>query len=80
VLLAGFDAAVTRDNIALALTLDGSDGAALAFAYRHAQVVERRERDGKLRLTLRISPQDRARFEQIFPKKVKFLQGIEANS
>jgi GTP-binding protein HflX len=77
-LLAGFEAAVTRGNIALALTLDGSDGEALAFAYRHAQVVERRERAGKIRLTLRIAPQERARFEQRFPKKTKLVEGIEA--
>ncbi|HEX2761296.1 MAG TPA: GTPase HflX, partial [Rhizomicrobium sp.] len=77
-LLAGFEAAVTRGNIALALTLDGSDGEALAFAYRHAQVTERRERAGKIRLTLRVAPQERARFEQRFPRKIKLIEGIEA--
>ena len=79
-LLVGFEDAVTRDNIALALTLDGSDGEALAFAYRHAQVIERREKAGKLRLTLRVSPQDRARFEQRFPKRIKLLEGVEADT
>jgi len=74
--LAGFETAVTRGNITLALTLDGSDGEALAFAYRHAQVVDRREKAGKLQLTLRITPQDRARFEQRFPKKTKLLEGV----
>ena len=74
--LAGFETAVTRGNITLALTLDGSDGEALAFAYRHAQVVDRREKAGKLQLTLRIAPQDRARFEKRFPKKTKLLEGV----
>ena len=79
-LLAGFETAVTRDNIALALTLDGSDGEALAFAYRHAQVIERRERAGKIRLTLRVSPQDRSRFEQRYQKKIKLIEGFDTKS
>jgi GTP-binding protein HflX len=77
-LLAGFEAAVTRDNIGLSLTLDSSDGEALAFVYRHAQVTERRERAGKIRVNLRIAPQERARFEQRFGRKMKLLEGIEA--
>jgi GTP-binding protein HflX len=79
-LLAGFEAAVTRGNIAVSLKLDAEDGEALAFAYRHAQVVERRERAGKIRLTLRIAPQDRARFEQRYQKKIQLLEDIEAKS
>jgi GTP-binding protein HflX len=77
-LLAGFEAAVTRDNMAASLNLDAQDGEALAFAYRHAQVVERRERAGKIRLTLRIPPQERARFEQRYQKKIKFLEAVQA--
>jgi len=80
VLLAGFEAAVTRGNIALALTLDGSDGESLAFAYRHAQVGELRERAGKIRLTLRIAPQERARFEQRYAKKIKLIEGVESET
>jgi GTP-binding protein HflX len=79
-LLAGFETSVTRGNIGLTLTLDASDGESLAFAYRHAQVAERRERGGKIRLTLRIAPQDRTRFEQRFPRKIKLLEGFVANS
>jgi GTP-binding protein HflX len=79
-LLAGFEAAVTRGNIAASLKLDAEDGEALAFAYRHAQVVERRERAGKIRLTLRIAPQERARFEQRYQKKIQLLEDIEAES
>ena len=69
-LLAGLEKAVTRDNITLTLKLDAADGSALAFAYRHAQVLERRMRAGKISLSLRIHPDDLGRFENRFPKKV----------
>jgi GTP-binding protein HflX len=77
-LLAGFEAAVTRDNIILTLKLDASDGSALAFAYRHAQVLERRDRGGKINLCLRIHPDDLGRFENRYPKKVVVEQGRTA--
>jgi GTP-binding protein HflX len=67
-LLAGFEAAVTRGNITLTLKLDAADGSDLAFAYRHAQVVERRDRAGKISLSLRIHPDDLGRFQNRFPK------------
>ena len=69
-LLARFEAAVTRDNIAFSLKIDAADGAALAFAYRHAQVLDRRERGGKISLSLRVHPDSLARFEARFPKKI----------
>jgi GTP-binding protein HflX len=74
-LLAGFERAVTRGNIALSLKLDAADGEGLAFAYRHAQVTGRRERAGHISLSLRISPQDRTRFEQRFGIKIKVEEG-----
>lgn len=76
-LLAAFESHVTRDNITLSLTLDAADGGALAFAYRHAQVLERRDRAGKISLSLRIHPDDLGRFESRFPKKIHIEQGIE---
>lgn len=75
-LLAGFEAAVTRGNITLSLKLDASDGGALAFAYRHAQVLDRRDRAGKISLSLRIHPDDLGRFESRFPKKITIEQGV----
>jgi len=75
-LLAGLAAAVTRGNIEASLKLDAADGEALAFAYRHAQVLDRRERSGKISLSLRISPQDRARFQNRFSKKIVFNEGV----
>jgi GTP-binding protein HflX len=76
-LLAAFEDGVTRDNIMLSLKLDASDGSALAFAYRHSQVLERRDRDGKIRLSVRIHPDDLGRFENRFPRKITIEQGIE---
>jgi GTP-binding protein HflX len=77
-LLAAFESAVTRDNITLTLKLDASDGGALAFAYRHAQVLERRDRGDKISLSLRIHPDDLGRFESRFPKKIVVKQGTPA--
>ena len=76
-LLAGFEDAVTHGNITLSLTLDASDGGALAFAYRHAQVLDRRDRAGKISLSLRIHPDDLGRFESRFPKKIMIKQGVD---
>ena len=73
-LLAGFETAVTRDNIILTLKLDASDGSALAFAYRHAQVLERRDRGGKITLCLRIHPDDLGRFENRYQNKIVIEQ------
>jgi len=68
--------AVTHDNIKLSLKLDAADGSALAWAYRHAQVLGRRERAGKITLNLRIHPDDLGRFENKFPKKITLEQAI----
>jgi len=74
-LLAAFEANVTRDNITLSLKLDASDGSALAFAYRHAQVLDRKDRGEKISLSLRIHPDDLSRFESRFPRKIVLDQG-----
>ena len=73
-LLDGFETAVTRGNITLTLKLDAADGSALAFAYRHAQVLERRDRAGKISLSLRIHPDDLGRFQHRFPEKLLIEQ------
>src|SRR5579872_538607 len=73
-LLGRFEAEVSHDNISLDLSLDASDGAGLAWAYRHAEVVKRRERAGRIALSLRISPQNSARFQNRFPGKIKISQ------
>ena len=79
-LLVGFEAMVTRGNITLTLKLDAADGGALAFVYRHGQVLDRRDRAGKISLSLRIHPDDLGRFESRFPKKIAVEQGVDALS
>jgi GTP-binding protein HflX len=74
-LLKAFEGTVTRDNITLTLKLDASDGGALAFAYRHAQVLDRRDSGSKIRLSVRIHPDDLGRFENRFEKKIVIEQG-----
>jgi GTP-binding protein HflX len=75
-LLSAFETGVTRDNITLSLKLDAADGSALAFAYRHSQVLERHDKAGKIILSVRIHPDDLGRFEGRFPKKVIIEQGV----
>jgi len=79
-LLAAFEARVTRGNITATLKLDAADGGALAFAYRHAQVLERKDRAGKISLSLRIHPDDLGRFESKFARKITIEQGIGGES
>ncbi|HKD47548.1 MAG TPA: GTPase HflX [Rhizomicrobium sp.] len=73
-LLGRFEADVTHDNICVELTLNASDGADLAWVYRHAEVLKRRERGHHIALSLRISPQDLVRFQDRFPGKITFSQ------
>ncbi len=75
-LLAAFETAVTRGNITLKLSLPAADGEALAFAYRHAQVLERRDRAGRIGLTLRVHPGDLGRFESRFAGNIQLEQGV----
>jgi GTP-binding protein HflX len=79
-LLARLESAVTRGNIKLSLDLDAADGEALAFAYRHGQVVERNDQEGGISLILRIQPDDLSRFESRFPGKIALIQGVPAES
>ena len=60
--------------------LHASDGAALAWVYRHAEVIQRQERNGNIRLKLRIRPQDAARIQNRFPGKAKLDQKTAADS
>ncbi|WP_338147794.1 GTPase HflX [Neoroseomonas terrae] len=45
------------------VTLPGSDGAGLAWLYQHGEVLAREDDDDGVRLTVRLSPADRARFD-----------------
>lgn len=72
-LLTTLEAIVTRGNITVALELDPTDGGALSFVYRHAQVLERRESDDNIVLLVRIHPQDLARFQNRVVKKIEIV-------
>jgi len=79
-LSARFEAEVTHDNIGLELSLEASDGANLAWVYRHAEVTRRRERGNRIALSLRIAPQEMIRFQDRFPGKIKLSQSAAAHS
>ena len=68
-LLPRFEAELTRANIRYRLTLPHADGEGLAWVYRHAQVLERRDRQQDVDLTLTIDPRDVERFSQRFTAK-----------
>jgi GTP-binding protein HflX len=46
-----------------AYDIESADGARLAWLYRHGEVMDRRDGDGAVHVTVRLSPADRARFE-----------------
>ena len=69
-LLARFEASLTRDNIELRLTLGHEDGEGLAWAYRHAQIRERRDGAEGVELLLTTDPQEAERFASRFGQKV----------
>ena len=69
-LLERFETLLTADNIALRLHLEPEDGEGLAWAYRHAQVRERRDRADGIELLLTADPQEAERFAARFGQKV----------
>jgi GTP-binding protein HflX len=79
-LSARFEAEVTHDNIGLELSLEASDGANLAWIYRHAEVTKRRLRGNRIALSLRIAPQEMVRFQDRFPGKIKLSQTAATHS
>jgi GTP-binding protein HflX len=46
--------------------LPHADGEGLAWVYRHAQVLERRDRDEDIELTLTVDPREVERFQVRF--------------
>jgi GTP-binding protein HflX len=79
-LLKRFESVLTGGNIVLRLELSASDGAGLAWVYRHGRVLERRD-DGEAGMVLRLSvhPQEAARFESRFAGKISAEQAIDAD-
>jgi GTP-binding protein HflX len=63
-LVAAIDAWLAGDRDVVELTLPASDGAGIAWLYRHGEVLARAEDEGKLTLRVSLAPADRARFER----------------
>ncbi len=64
-LRAALDERLSAGMVTAQLTVSPADGARLAWLYRHGEVLERVEEEGRVRLTVRLSPADRARFGQM---------------
>jgi GTP-binding protein HflX len=80
-LLRRFEAAVTGANIVFRLELEPSDGAGLAWVYRHGRVLERRaNKADTILLTLSATPAELEKFEHRFGGKIVLGRGIEAGS
>ncbi|WP_424812122.1 GTPase HflX [Roseococcus sp. YIM B11640] len=45
--------------------IEPTDGARLAWLYRHGEVLEREDEEGVIHVTVRLSPADRARYDQL---------------
>lgn len=64
-LRAALDERLSAGMVTAQVTVAQADGARLAWLYRHGEVLERVEEEGRVRLTVRLSPADRARFGQL---------------
>ncbi len=69
-LLKRFDAMLGKEQNVLKLTLDASDGAGLAWAYRHGRIVKRRDNAKGIALTVAVDPQDLDRFRNHYGQKI----------
>jgi GTP-binding protein HflX len=64
-LRAALDERLSAGMVVEAFSLPAEDGARLAWLYRHGEVLDRAEQAGRIHLTVRLSPADRARFGQL---------------
>ena len=65
-LLAAIEDRLARGRPEMELTLDASDGQGLHWLYEHAEVMSRRDEDDRLRLTVRVSPDQIERIKRRF--------------
>ena len=54
-----------RANVVASFQIVPSDGAKLAWLYRHGEVLTREDEEEAIRVTVRMLPADRARFESL---------------
>ena len=66
-LLSAIEDRLARGRPEVELTLDASDGQGLHWLYEHAEVMERHDEDGGLRLTVRVPPDQVERLRRRFP-------------
>jgi GTP-binding protein HflX len=64
VLRAALDSRLAEGLETVDYAIPVTDGARLAWLYRHGEVIARDDDEGDVRVTVRLSPADRARFEQ----------------
>jgi GTPase len=64
------DARIAAGMDVAAYTLPAGDGASLAWLYQHGEVIERQDGDEGVRVSVRLLPADRARFERGFNGKL----------
>jgi GTP-binding protein HflX len=62
-LRAAIDARISAQLVVMDVALPPSDGAAIAWLHAHGEVLERQDTDDAVRLKVRLSQMDRARFE-----------------
>ena len=75
-LRARFEDVLTGANIAFRLELEASDGEGLAWVYRHARVLERRDGARRISLLVTADPQEAERLAGRFGQKLKPAQGV----
>ena len=63
-LLAAIDARLSAGMETLDVAVGTSDGARIAWLYEHGEVLSRDDTDERIALTVRLRPEDRARFER----------------
>ncbi len=66
-LLEALDARLSANLETVRYAIPSADGARLAWLYRHGEVIERADTEKDVQVTVRLSPTDRARFEQPSP-------------
>jgi GTP-binding protein HflX len=66
-LRAAIDARLSAGLVVVDYAIPAADGARLAWLYRHGEVLNREDREDGIAVTVRLSPTDRARFEQNRP-------------
>ncbi len=64
ILLDAIDARLSEGMVTVGYDIPASDGAELAWLYRHGEVVERRDKDDAVHVIVRLAPEDHARFER----------------